>query len=169
MNLKSICKREVVGIPATASLREAATLMCEQHVGSLVVVTNDTPSTVVGLVTDRDLALDGLGHVQVQPDQPVGELVRGRPLAVPSSAGLREAADAMESAGVRRLLVVDDDGGVVGIVSADDLLESMAEDLAKLARALRRNVERETSERGVFTGAARPRVTYPFFGTVASQ
>ena len=65
--------------------------------------------------------------------------------------------------------MVDDDGGVVGIVSADDLLESMAEDLAKLARALRRNVERETSERGVFTGAARPRVTYPSFGTVASQ
>lgn len=169
MNLKSLCKREVVGIAATASLREAAALMCEQHVGSLVVVTNDTPSTVVGVVTDRDLALDGLGHAQSQPEQPVGELVRGRPLAVSSSAGLREAAEAMESAGVRRLLVVDEDGGVVGIVSADDLLESMAEDLAKLARALRRNVERETSERGVFTGASRPRVTYPSFGTVASQ
>lgn len=169
MDIKSLCRREVVGISANAGLREAAALMCEQHVGSLVVVTNDTPPKVVGIVTDRDLALDGLGHDQPQPDQPVGELVRGRPLAVPSSAGLREAAEAMESAGVRRLLVVDDDGGVVGIVSADDLLEAMVEDLAKLAQALRRNISRETSERGVFTGASRPRVTYPFFGTVASQ
>jgi CBS domain-containing protein len=169
MNLKSLCRREVVGISANAGLREAAALMCEQHVGSLVVVTNDTPPKVVGIVTDRDLALDGLGHDQPRADRPVGELVRGRPLAVPSSAGVREAAESMESAGVRRLLVVDDDGGVVGIVSADDLLEAMTEDLAKLAKALRHGIARESSERGVFTGPARPRVTYPAYGTVASQ
>lgn len=169
MNLSSLCRREVVGISAEAGLREAAALMCEQHVGSLVVVTNETPPKVVGIVTDRDLALDGLGHDQPRADQPVGEFVRGRPLAVPSSAGLREAAESMESAGVRRLLVVDDDGGVVGIVSADDLLQAMAEDLAKLAQAFRHGIARESSERGVFTGASRPRVAYPTFGTVASQ
>ncbi|QRY35248.1 MULTISPECIES: CBS domain-containing protein [unclassified Variovorax] len=169
MTIQSLCRREVVGISANAGLREAADLMCEQHVGSLVVVTNDTPPKVVGIVTDRDLALDGLGREQPRSDQPVGELVRGRPLAVSASADLRQAAEAMETAGVRRLLVVDDDGGVVGIVSADDLLEAMAQDLAKLAQALRRNVSRETSERGVFAAASRPRVTYPAFGTVASQ
>lgn len=169
MNLATLCRREVVGISADAALRDAAALMCEQHVGSLVVVTNDTPSSVIGIVTDRDLALDVLGRAPAAADQRVGDLVRGQPLAVRSDAGLREAAAAMEAAGVRRLLVVDSDGGVVGLVSADDLLEAMAEDLATLARALRRGIARESSERGVFNGPERPRVRFPTFGSVASQ
>ena len=69
----------------------------------------------------------------------------------------------MEKGGVRRLLVVDDDGGVVGIVSADDLLRAMADDLATLANSLGSGIAREAAERRVFAGASRPR--YPAFGT----
>jgi CBS domain-containing protein len=171
MDLATLCRREVVGISAKASLREAATLMCEQHVGSLVVVTEDAPPQVVGIVTDRDLALEALGRSQPAVDLCVGDLVQGRPIAVPSGAGLREAAASMESAGVRRLLVVDDDGGVVGIVSADDVLEALAEDLAALARALRKGIAREASERMVLGAApsTRPRYGFPAFGTLATQ
>ena len=61
-NVASLCQREVVGIDAEASLRQAATLMSEEHVGALVVMTRDQPPQVVGLVTDRDLAIDGLGR-----------------------------------------------------------------------------------------------------------
>jgi CBS domain-containing protein len=169
MKLSSLCTREVVGIHATASLREAAVLMCEEHVGALAVLTSDEPSQVIGIVTDRDLALDGLGRDQAGSDAQVGHLVRGRPIGVPSSAGLREAAASMEKAGVRRLLVVDDDGGVVGIVSADDLLRAMADDLATLARSLGSGIARETAERHVFQGPARSRPRYPTFGTAAMQ
>lgn len=41
MDLTSLCTREVVGINAQASLREAAALMCDEHVGALVVVTGE--------------------------------------------------------------------------------------------------------------------------------
>ena len=169
MNLASLCTREVVGIRADASLREAATLMCEEHVGALVVVTSDEPPQVVGLVTDRDLALDALGRAQPATELQVGHLVRGRPIGVPASAGLREAAASMEKGGVRRLLVIDDDGGVIGIVSADDLLQAMAEDLARLANSLRAGIAREASERRAFAGPAQPRPRYPAFGTAAVQ
>lgn len=169
MNLGSLCTREVVGIHAGASLRDAATLMCDEHVGALVVVTSEEPPQVVGIVTDRDLALEALGRDQPAVGLQVGHLVRDRPIGVPSSAGLREAAVAMEQGGVRRLLVVDDDGGVVGIVSADDLLQAMADDLATLARSLRSGIAREAAERKVLPVGARSRPRFSGFGLAAVQ
>jgi CBS domain-containing protein len=63
-DIASLCSRDVIGIPAHASLREAAARICKEHVGSLVVVTGEDPPDVVGIITDRDLALDVLGRDQ---------------------------------------------------------------------------------------------------------
>ena len=170
MDLASLCTREVVGIDAQASLRQAAALMCEEHVGALVVMTDSEPPQVVGLVTDRDLAIDGLGRPGDPGELKVGHLAKSPPLAVPGSAGVGEAIAAMEKAGVRRLLVVDPDGGVVGIVSSDDLLRAVAEQLGMLSRALGGNIEREKATRDVLRAAAQSRpVLFPSFGALASQ
>lgn len=170
MDLASLCTREVVGIDAQASLRQAAALMCEEHVGALVVMTGSEPAQVVGLVTDRDLAIDGLGRPGDPGELKVGHLAKSPPLAVPGTASVAEAIAAMDKAGVRRLLVVDPDGGVVGIVSSDDLLRAVAEQLGTLARALGGNIEREKSSRSVMhAGAAARPVFFPAFGAVASQ
>jgi CBS domain-containing protein len=169
MNIASLCRREVVGIDAQSTLRQAATLMCEEHVGSLVVVTGSEPPEVVGIVTDRDLAIEGLGRHDNPADLKVGHLAKSPPLAVESGASVAEAVAAMEKAGVRRLLVVDPDGGVIGLVAADDLLGAVAEELGGLARALRANIRNEESQRKVFSGPTAARPVFPAFGTVAVQ
>ena len=169
MKVESLCRRDVVGIDAESTLRQAATLMCEEHVGALVVVTGDDPPQVVGIVTDRDLAIDGLGRSGDPLDLKVGHLAKSPPFAVEGSASLQEAAAAMERAGVRRLLVVDPDGGVIGVVAADDLLQALTEQLEGLARALRANLQREQSERKVFSTSPKPRPVFPLFGTAAVQ
>lgn len=169
MDIASLCSRDVVGILADASLHEAATRMCEEHVGALVVVTRDEPPQVVGMLTDRDLALDVLGRTPVPNDLRAGDIAKYPPVAVQGSASLQEAVAAMEKAAVRRLLVVDADGGVIGLVSADDLVCALSEELQGLARALRRNVQREKSERAVFSGPGGTRPVFPSFGTVAVQ
>jgi CBS domain-containing protein len=169
MNIASLCNREVVGIDAEASLHEAAALMCEEHVGALVVVTTDQPPKVVGLLTDRDLALDVLGRMDGSAELRVGHIAKSPPLAVQGTADLREAALAMQEGGVRRLLVVDDDGGVIGLVSADDLLAAMAEDLEVLSRALRSGITREKAQRRVATVTAGRRMVFPSFGSAAAQ
>lgn len=169
MDLTPLCTREVVGIDARASLRDAAALMCEEHVGALVVVTGDDPPKVVGLVTDRDLTLEVVGRGETRADVRIGDLAKQPPMAVPSRATLREAVIAMEAGGVRRLLVVDDDGGVVGLVSADDLLEALAQEFAVLARALRKGIEQEKSGRAVASVPARARIVYPAYGSVAME
>jgi CBS domain-containing protein len=167
MNLATLCKREVVSISAGASLRDAAATMCDEHVGSLLVTTDDEPPRAVGIVTDRDMALEVLGRSPTTIR--IGDLVRGQPVAVAAGAGLREAAQVMEKAGVRRLLVVDEENRVVGLVSAHDVLQALAEDLSTLARALRSGIEREAGERRVFPSTARAVAVYPSFGTLAAQ
>jgi CBS domain-containing protein len=165
MSIASLCNREVVGIVAGASLQEAAALMCEEHVGSLVVVTDEDPPKVVGVLTDRDLALDVIGKGDPGTDLCVGNVAKAPPVAVASSASLREAVAAMEKAGVRRLLVVDEDGGVVGLVAAEDLIAAISEELAGLARALRHGISREKSQRKVIVKGAGARPVFPAFGT----
>lgn len=169
MNVASLCRREVVGIPAQASLHEAATLMCEEHVGALVVVTDAVPPQVVGILTDRDLALDVLGRTGATGDLCAGHVAKAPPVAVLGTASLQEAVAAMEKAGVRRLLVVDDDGGVIGLVAAEDLMAAISEELAGLVRALRSGIAREKGERKVLAAASTGRPVFPGFGTMAMQ
>lgn len=169
MNISSLCQREVVGISAEASLHDAATLMCEEHIGALVVVTDAEPPQVVGILTDRDMALEVLGRTGSAADLRAGHLAKSPPVAVLATASLQEAAAAMEQAGVRRLLVVEEDGGVIGMVAAEDLLAAIAEELSSLARALRHGIEREKSERKVMGSPSAARPVYPGFGTMAMQ
>jgi CBS domain-containing protein len=169
MNIASLCTRDVVGILADASLHEAAARMCEEHVGALVVVTGAEPPQVVGLLTDRDLALEGLGRTGTSDDLRAGHLAKSPPIAVLATASLQEAVAAMEKAGVRRLLVVEEDGGVIGIVAAEDLMAAISEELAGLVRALRSGIEREKGERQVLAGATTRRPIFPGFGSLALQ
>ena len=64
MNVASLCEREIVTVPASASVRDAAATMRDQHVGALAVTDPYAPDRVIGIVTDRDLVLDLLatGH-----------------------------------------------------------------------------------------------------------
>ena len=165
MNIASLCSREVVGIAAEASIHEAAALMCEEHVGALVVMTGGEPPKVVGLLTDRDIALEVVGRHPVHDGLRAGDLAKSPPIAVAAKASLQEAVAAMEKAAVRRLLVVDDDGGVIGLVAAEDLMAAISAELAALVHALYGGIEREKGERHVMGQPARVRPVYPRFGT----
>lgn len=161
MNIASICQRDIVTIEADASLRQAAMLMREQHVGAVVVTDAAAPSRVAGVVTDRDLAIEVLARDLDASSIRVGQLVRRAAVSVPGDGSLREAVAAMEKAGVRRLLVTGDDGRVIGFISADDLVEAMAAEVVGLARALRSGLVRESAERPAASPASADDVFLP--------
>jgi CBS domain-containing protein len=146
MNIAKLCKRSIVSIDASASLRQAATLMREQHVGALVVTAGPEYPVGVG-VTDRDLALEVLSRDLVASDVSVGAVASRKLAAVRGSAGITEAVGVMAEHGVRRLLVTDDEGRLTGFVSTDDVLEALASDFNGLAHALRAGIAREAAER----------------------
>ena len=159
MSIAEICQRQVITIESDASLKEAAASMREHHVGALVVVDATQNSRVAGIVTDRDLAIEVLAGGVDAASMHIGQLVNGSLVAVSGGGSVQDAVAAMEEAGVRRLLVTDDKGRVIGFLSSDDLLYAVASELDGLARALRSGIARESAERTPFP--AEPAVFLP--------
>jgi CBS domain-containing protein len=147
MSIAAICHREIVTIDEHASLRDAAQLMRSQHVGALVVtaVEGEQPQ-VIGVVTDRDLAIEVLARDLGGSDIKIGQLASRRLASVRAAGDIGEAVSAMRQAGVRRLLVTEADGRLSGFVSSDDLLDALAGELSTLAAAMRSGIARESAE-----------------------
>lgn len=108
-----------------------------------------SPARRVALrINDRDLAIEILTRGELDlADVKVGQAASRHLASVPGSAGIAEAVAVMRQAGVRRLLVTGREGELAGFVSVDDLLQSLADQLAGLAEALRGGILRETAER----------------------
>ena len=148
MSIAASCQPEVIMIDAGASLRDAANLMRAHHVGALVVTVEAAGhEQAMGVITDRDLAIEILARDLDPVDVKVGQLASRRLASVPGTAGIAEAVAVMRDAGVRRLLVTGHEGQLAGFVSADDLLEALAGQLGVLASALRSGIAREGAER----------------------
>lgn len=162
MNLGNICKHQVVTIDRHASLQQAAQRMREGHVGALVVTEDDDDGPhVTGIVTDRELAIELLARGSEGAGVQVGRLVGTRLVSVPEQSDLSEAVALMQAAGVRRLLVRNDKGHLVGMVSFDDVLQAAVAPLAGLVEVLRRGAAREAALRGALAQSEGPAVRVP--------
>jgi CBS domain-containing protein len=167
MNVESICSRQIVSVDGQEPLQRVALLMREHHVGT-VIVTESRPDGehVTGLVTDRDLAIEVLARGDDASRLLVGDVASSHLVSAAEDTELAEAVDLMVSAGVRRLLVHDADGHLVGLVSFDDLLPACIAPLAGLSEVLRKGIEREVAERGAIAEPPRPVLRVPAVGTV---
>ncbi len=169
MTIATICRREVITIDSGASLRDAAVQMREHHVGALAVtVASAGYEQVIGLITDRDIAIEILARDLDPTDVKVGQLASRNLASVPDTAGIATAVSMMQAAGVRRLLVTGQEGQVTGFVSADDVPEALAAQLSVLAGALRSGIAREGAERPSIR-PARPRPVFLPHGTPGMQ
>ena len=146
MNVGSVCRRGVVTIGRAESPIRAAEMMRAHHVGALVVTTQtDEGPHVVGIVTDRDLVIDGIARGLAHASVPVGDIASTRVASIPEDADLSDALAAMQEHGVRRLLVTDAGRLLVGFVSLDDLVDAYAREFDGLAKVIRSGIQREVS------------------------
>lgn len=147
MNIASICRHRIVTVDHASPLAAAARLMRDHHVGSLVVTAEtDEGLRVSGVVTDRDLVIDVLADGLDTTAVEVGELASAKIVSVSEDEGVDAALALMRDCGVRRLLVVDDDRQLTGIVSLDDLVEASVDLVAGLAQVIRHGIEREAAD-----------------------
>ena len=150
MRVAEICTRAVVTCRRDISALDVAKLMRERHVGAVVVVDEDQGRAVpVGIVTDRDLVVEvmacGIDPVTLR----IGDLIISDPETAIDDELVFDALWHMRRKGIRRLPVVDGQGRLFGILSADDLTRFLAEQLTGVAnlaigQAAREETKQET-------------------------
>jgi len=148
MTIGEICNRDVVCAPREATVYDGAQLMRHRHVGTLVVVDEFPGKRVpVGIVTDRDIVVE-VSAVDLDPKTiTVGDIMDQSLVTITEDAGLQDAVEAMRAKGVRRLPVVGREGELVGIVSIDDVLEVLSNELSDVTRVFAREQAHETRTR----------------------
>ena len=132
MTIGEIARTDVVTVPLDASLDEVGRTMREEQVGSVVVLDDGMPR---GIVTDRDVAVYG-----VTGDRPVSELTARNVmdedlLHVDPEDGVRSVVRRMRDREVRRVPVTQD-GQLVGIVTLDDVVVLLSNELDDLAAVI---------------------------------
>ena len=143
-----LCSRDVVFTTREATVQSAAKLMRHYHVGTVVVVDDANGRRIpVGIVTDRDIVVE-INALDLDPGViTVGDIMTSELVMVREDEGLLETMEVMRHKGVRRLPVVDRAGNLAGILSIDDLLEVLAEQMTELTRIVGRERAHEEGSR----------------------
>jgi CBS domain-containing protein len=124
---------EVITLPPSAMVADAAGLMAGMKVGSIVIVEELRP---VFILTDRDIVV-GVVNEDLDPKQtPIFRVMTPDPLVLAEEMSLFEALEEVKHKGVRRYPVVDYEGNLVGIFTLDDVLQLLGLEMAAIARVV---------------------------------
>ena len=148
MPVGEISIREVIICSRSTSIQEAAQLMRQYHVGDLVVVDeSDGKRTPVGIVTDRDIVTSVIALKLDPAVFSAGDLVNREIITMREDQGVFDTIKQMRMHGIRRMPVVDQGGALVGIVSIDDLIQLLAEEMGNLAKLISKEQTQEADRK----------------------
>jgi CBS domain-containing protein len=124
MTISELMTHDVATCRRDDSLARAAQIMWERDVGCIPVV--DERNAVVGVLTDRDVTMACLFQGRPPADIPVADTMTRALVWCTPRETVRAVEHRMAEHRVRRMLVVDDDGCLVGLVSLADLARDFA-------------------------------------------
>ncbi len=137
MLIENLITRSAATVCQSDTVADAAQIMKDRDVGSVVVVED---KKVVGILTDRDIVLrvgtDGHGSLGV----PVSSVMTRMPLCLSANVDVEQCLERMETHGVRRIPIVDDDDELIGVVSLDDILIHLGRVLGTASALVRAEV-----------------------------
>lgn len=138
-SLTPYLKRKVVVLHGDAPLVQAARAMADQGIGCVLI--SDYKGKIIGILTDRDLACDGMGY-SLDPQTSIDQLMSENPVSADKTADLSRILELMSVNGVRRIPIMESEGSrqphCVGLVTFDDLIASgefTSEQLAGVVRS----------------------------------
>lgn len=119
---------DVVTIKPDTQISDAVNKLESENVGAIVVTENDE---LVGVVTDRDVALavDESSNIGTEPVQ---SIMTEDPVTLHEGEEAIEASRTIDENNVRRIPIVDDNGELAGIVTLDDLVATIGEQLGNV-------------------------------------
>lgn len=126
MDITDLIQEDIVTVNLDDTLIDVAKVFLNERVGSAVVV--DASDEVIGIVTDRDLVVYGQNFVDSLDQTAVNEVLAMSVFSVEPTVSVLELTERMREAGVRRVPVMED-GEIRGIVTLDDIIVHLAEEL----------------------------------------
>lgn len=145
MSLKTICNREVLIASKNDTIVEAAKLMRDYHTGDVVIVEERNGLRFpVGIVTDRDIVIELIAKELDTNSVTLGDVMYREVTLAKEEDDVHETIKTMRQKGIRRLPVVNAEGALVGIITLDDLIDLIAEQLKDLAGLI---VKQQTLEK----------------------
>jgi CBS domain-containing protein len=137
MTLKTICNREVLFAQKNDGLVEAAKLMRDYHAGDVVVIEERNGLRYpIGIVTDRDIVVELIAKEVDVNSVTLGDVMCREITVAKEDDDVNDTIKIMRQKGIRRLPVVADNGTLVGIVTMDDLIDLIAEQLKDIAELI---------------------------------
>ncbi|MFB6133704.1 MAG: CBS domain-containing protein [Halanaeroarchaeum sp.] len=129
MPIRDLARSDVVTAEPNASAASLAETLRDNNVGSVVIESDGAPT---GIVTDRDLAMEVLAGGRDASEVSARDIMTEDLVTVDATEGAFDACSRMCDEGVRRLPLVED-GDLVGIITFDDMLQLLGDELQHLA------------------------------------
>jgi CBS domain-containing protein len=145
MSLQQFCQRAVVTIAPDQSVAEACRLLQEKNVGCIVATES---GQVRGILTDRDVALKVTGEKKDPQHTKVRDVMRADPIRIAVDKSLHDLTSLMHVHHVRRVPIVDGGDKLLGIVTLDDLLMLLSEEMADMGKGISGALFRRPSPSG---------------------
>lgn len=133
MSLHDFCRKPVVKISPASSVGEACRLMEQNNIGCLIA---EQDGKLCGIVTDRDIALRIVGAGRDPQQTTVSEIMTPNPIRISVDKDLHHLTALMRAYHVRRVPIVDGFDTTLGIVTFDDLIALLGDEMAQLGQAI---------------------------------
>ena len=137
MSLMQLMTKEVTSLPTTAPVLDAAKFMTDMNVGSVVVVDDGKP---VGILTDRDITTKVVVKERDPHTVKVKDIMASPVVTISVEKDVIDATKLMCNNKVRRFPVVDSGGKLVGLLSLDDILIFLGQEMEDIAICLKSEI-----------------------------
>ena len=124
MTVASVMTQNPACCTPNSSLTEVARLMVDNDCGQIPVVEDMMGRKLAGVITDRDIATRIVAAGKNSADAKACDCMTTPCVSVTLDTSLKNCCEVMETNKIRRVPVVDERGGVVGIVSLADVVRS---------------------------------------------
>jgi CBS domain-containing protein len=146
MSLQKFCERPVVTVSLEQNIVEACRLMREKNVGCLVAVEGEK---LRGILTDRDITLKVTAEKKDPQQTKVRDIMTANPTRIVVSKTLHDLTALMHTHHVRRVPIMDGADKVLGMVTLDDLLILLGQELADIGQGVSGALFRQPTPAGV--------------------
>lgn len=133
MSLQEFCRRRVVTVSPKSNIVDACQLMARNNIGCMVA---EEDGRLCGILTDRDIALKVAGEAKDPRQTKIDEVMTAKPVCISVDKNLHDLTSLMHTRHVRRVPIVDGSNKVLGIVTLDDLIAMLSDEMFEIGKTI---------------------------------